>query len=71
VLALRILAAVLAAARPQAGHHDSSGLLLPQHVPFPECFKTEHNIAVSKLSLTDVVPVLLHQVEAVTTDRFV
>ena len=35
VLAVRILAAVMAAARPQASHHDAAGVLLPQRVTFP------------------------------------
>ena len=35
VLAVRILAAVMAAARPQARHHDAAGVLLPQHVTLP------------------------------------
>ena len=46
VLALRILAAVLAAARPQASHQQVAGALMPQPVNLPLHLSTNHNMTV-------------------------
>ena len=47
VLALRIISAVLAAARPQPSHHNSAGGLIPQHVDLPS---TVQETAASQVS---------------------
>ncbi len=47
VLALRILAAVLAAARPQASHQQAAGILIPQPVNLPLHLSNNHNLTVS------------------------
>ena len=54
VLALRIISAVLTAARPQPSHHDTAGVLVPRQVDLPS---TVQETAASEVSavLTFVV----------------
>ncbi len=56
VLALRILAAVLAAARPQATHQQAAGILMPQPVNLPLHLSNNHNMTVS----STIVQVIEH-----------
>ena len=56
VLALHILAAVLAAARPQASHQQAAGVLMPQLVKLPFHVSNNHNLTVS----STIVQVIEH-----------
>ncbi len=47
VVALRILAAVLAAARPQASHQQAAGVFMPQFVNLPLHLSINDNMVVS------------------------
>ncbi len=47
MVALRILAAVLAAARPQASHQQAAGVLMPQPVNLPVHLSIHDNMVVS------------------------
>lgn len=51
VLALHILAAVLAAARPQATHQQAAGVLTPRPVKIPLHLSTSDNMVVSNISM--------------------
>ncbi len=50
-LALRILAAVLAAARPQASHQQAAGVLIPQLVNHPLHLSSNHSLTVSSTAV--------------------
>jgi hypothetical protein len=51
VLALRILAAVLAAARPQASHQQAAGVMMPQPMNLPLHLSNNHNMMVSSAAM--------------------
>ncbi len=51
VLALRMLAAVLAAARPQASHQQAAGVVMPQPVNVPLHLRNNHNMMVSSAAM--------------------
>ena len=51
VLALRILAAVLAAARPQASHQQAAGVLMPLLVNLPLHLSTNDKMMVSSAAV--------------------
>ncbi len=59
-LALRILAAVLAAARPQASHQPAAGVLIPQPVNLPLHLSNNHKLTVS----STIVQVIEHDIAA-------
>ncbi|DBA80705.1 TPA: hypothetical protein ACH3X1_007944 [Trebouxia sp. C0004] len=68
VLALRILAAVLAAARPQASHQQAAGVLMPQPVKLPLHLSTNNKMLAS-ITWLSVWELALQEVQVATVLR--